>query len=222
MLGHAEAGARPPERAENLPELHVLGRNPFTRHPLVATHQVGVGAKATDRQLAAAKPPGVRTNPAEIAHGIADMGDLPIEHGNDTVGRHHQVAVTKVVVHQGWLGLGRQMFEQPARRKVDHRLRRVQCLIALPGRAHGLLGAQPFQARGEAGRLQVDGVDAGQDLTALLGQFWSNCCQRGIAHDARAERLALEPVHDKAIPKAVLGLKNPKDFRLGDAGAARS
>src|SRR5262249_18417261 len=84
MLGHAETGACPPEGAKNLPELHLCGVDWLTRAPLVATEQVGVGAKTPDRQVAAAKAPRVGANPAQIAHGIANMGNLPIQDGNNT------------------------------------------------------------------------------------------------------------------------------------------
>src|SRR5262245_14000726 len=101
VLGHAEAGASPPEGAEDLPELYVTWVYRLARYALIAAEQVGISAKSAHRQIAAPEPPGVRANPAEVAHGIADMGDLPVEDGDDTLVRYHHVAVAKVVVHQG-------------------------------------------------------------------------------------------------------------------------
>src|SRR5262245_36853518 len=113
------------------------------------------------------------------------------------------------------------MFEQPARGKVDHRLRRTQLLVALPGWAPYLLGTQVAQTRSQARCVQVDGMDAGEDLTALFGQLRSDRSERGVAHDARTERLTLKPFHDETVTEAILGREHCKNFRLGHTGSAR-
>src|SRR5262249_39092377 len=89
VLGQAETGACPPEGAKDFPKFQVCGVDLPTRDTWVATEQVGVGAKTADRQVAVAEAPGVGANPAEIAHRIANMGNLPIQDGNNTICRHH-------------------------------------------------------------------------------------------------------------------------------------
>ncbi len=41
------------------------------------------------------------------------------------------------------------------------------------------------------------------------------------AHDARSQRLALEPLHDEAVAEAVFRLEDPEHLGLGDARVAR-
>ena len=99
-LRHAEAAHRPPERAEHLPALDAVGIDALARDRLVAGEQVLVVAEAADRQVAAPEAPRVGADPAQVAHRVADVRGLPVEHGDDAGGRHHDVAVAEVVVHQ--------------------------------------------------------------------------------------------------------------------------
>src|SRR5882724_3275578 len=110
------------------------------------------------------------------------------------------------------------MLKQPAAGEIDHWLRGVERLIALPGLPHVLLGADATQARAEAGRVEVDGMDARENFATLLGEPRPDGIERGVAHDARSERLAVEPLHDEAVAEAVVRRQHPEDFRLGHAG----
>ena len=88
------------------------------------------------------KTPRVGQHPSQIAHRIADVSHFPIQHRNNTVSVDHHVAVTKVVVHQGRANVLRQVIQQPTRGVVDHGLRRIEILIALPGLAHIIFGRE--------------------------------------------------------------------------------
>src|SRR5205085_1890248 len=104
------------------------------------------------------------------------------------------------------------MLKQPAAGEIDHRLRGVERLVAFPGLEHVLLGADATQARAEAGGIEIDGVDAREHLAALFGEFWPDRLKRGIAHDAGAERFAVEPFHDEAVAEAVIRRQHPKNL----------
>ena len=67
---------------------------------LVAGPQVLALAEAADRLVDHAEAPGGGADPAQVLHRIADVGDLPVEHGAHAVRADDQVAVAKVAVHQ--------------------------------------------------------------------------------------------------------------------------
>ena len=64
-------------------------------------------------------------------------------------------------------------------------------------------------------------MDAREYLAALLGEQGADRVERMITHDLRAQRLALEPLHDEALAQAVLGGEHVQDLGLGHAGRAR-
>ena len=104
--------------------------------------------EAPDRELALSEPPRVRADPAEVAHRIAEMADLPVEHAGDSLGSDHQVAVAEVVVHDPVFDLVRQVVEQPTGGEVDHGLRRVELLVGVPHRVHELLRCDRLEVFG--------------------------------------------------------------------------
>ncbi len=65
-------------------------------------------------------------------------------------------------------------------------------------------------------------MNARQDLAALPCEQGPDRCELLPAHDARAQRLALEPLHEEAVAEAVLGLEHVVHLRLGNAGVARA
>ena len=176
VLRHAETTHRPPERTEHFPEFYVRGIDLRARYRLVTAKQIFVFAEAAHRQIAASEAPRVRTDPAEIAHRIADVRHFPVEHRNDAVGADHEVAVAEIVVHQRHLRIARQMFLQPATGVVDHRLRRVEQLVALPRLLDERSRVHRVEQRIEPGFLQVDRVDARENLAALERELRTHAC----------------------------------------------
>jgi hypothetical protein len=217
----AEAADRPPERAEYLPEPHAFGVDADARHGLVAREQVFARAEPAHGGLAA-EPPGVGADPAEIPHRIADVRELPVEHCVHAVRRHHEVAVAEVVVHQLHVrGVG-QVVHQPAGRVVNHRLWGIQGLIALPGLVDESLGSDLVQVRAQARGIEIDGVNAGEDLAALVGESRAQVLELGQPVDAGTQGLAVEPLHDEARAEAVVRSQHVVDLRLGHSGLLRT
>src|SRR5207248_9786278 len=100
-----------------------------------------------------AKTPGVDADPPQILHGIAEMGELPVQHRADAVGADDEVAVAEIAVHQRHLlrrtGIA---VTQPAQRQFEYRTRPAKAAVFpleignLPGRRH-LAKLWPFRCR---------------------------------------------------------------------------
>ena len=145
------------------------------------------------------------------------MGDLPVEHRDDTGPVDHQVAVAEVVVDQGPIRRIRQVLHQPARGEVDHRLRCAEGLVAAAGLLDETDRAEARQIAVEAVAFQVDRVQPAQNLAALPGQLRARFGEVGGAHDPRAQGDAVEPFHDEAGPELVGGLQHVEHLGPGDA-----
>src|SRR4051794_12710036 len=147
-LHHAAAHDAPAQRAHHFPEFDTRWIDlPPSR--LIAGEQLLTRAKAADRLVDLAKAPGVDADPAEILHGIAEMSELPIEHGTDPVGADDEIAVAEIAMHQRRLGgRTRIVVAQPAQRQFEHRLWPVQAAIVAIELAD-LLGCAPAAQPGQ-------------------------------------------------------------------------
>ena len=142
MFCHAQTAYGPPKRTKHLPKSYRLGVHGYAANRFVTREEISGFAESAHRQMISTKTPRVGQHPPQIAHRITDVGHFPIQHRNNTVSVDHHVAVTKVVVHQGRANVLRQVIQQPTRGVVDHWLRRVEILIALPGLAHIIFGCE--------------------------------------------------------------------------------
>src|SRR5262245_1979374 len=79
-LHHAAAHDAPAQRAHHFPEHHTF-RIDLAAGFFVPCKQLFAGAKAADRLVDLAEAPGVDADPTEVLHGVADMRELPIQHG---------------------------------------------------------------------------------------------------------------------------------------------
>ncbi len=219
VLGHSEAADRPPERAEHLPELHVVAVDGASRHRLVAREEVVVAAESADRQIPATEPPRVGADPPEIAHRVADVGCLPVENRVEADGRiDHHVAVAEVVVNEGDLVVLRQSFHQPPGGEIDHRLGRRVLPVALPGLSQVLRRRQLGEHLANPGCSHVDLVNPGELLTALVGEARPDLVEVGGADDTCTEGDPVEPLHEEADTDTVVVLKHVVHGGLGNAG----
>ena len=204
MLSHAKTANGPPERAEHLPEAHPFRVHRLAGFGLVAREEIGGVAKSAHRQVAAPKAPGVGADPAEVAHGVADVGHFPVEDGDDPLTVDHEVAVAEVVVDQLQVRGVRQVVQQPAAGVIDHRLRRRELTVTLPSLLHELGGRDSVERLIQAGGLQIDGVDARQYASAFEGELRTHRFELRRANDARPQGLAVQPLHEEALAQTVL------------------
>src|SRR3954470_1252062 len=104
---HSHQG--PLDAAERLPEPDVGGVDRAAAGALVGAEQVVAVAEAADRRAAAA-PPGLDPDPAQVEHRIADVGELPVEHAAHAAVADDQVAVAEVAVDDRGPRSGRQVL----------------------------------------------------------------------------------------------------------------
>src|SRR5579871_3741776 len=116
-LHHADAHYAPSQRAHHFPERHAI-RIDVAACRLVAREQFLARAESADRLVDLAEAPGVDADPAEILHGIAEMGKLPVEHRAYAVRADDEIAMAEIAVHQRHLRRrARIMVAQPAQRQ---------------------------------------------------------------------------------------------------------
>src|SRR5216684_5492890 len=111
---------RPLHVAERLPVANVLRIDGKSTGALVSGVEVLARSEAPDRP-AAAEPPGADTQPAEIHHRIAKLGQFPIEHAADAIFIDDQIAHPEVAVHDALARLPRQMIGEPAKGEFERR-----------------------------------------------------------------------------------------------------
>src|ERR1700761_4606160 len=98
-LHHAAAHHAPAQRPHHFPEFHTC-RIGLAASSLIARKQLLARTKAADGLVDLAKAPGVDADPTEILHGIAEMGELPVEYRANAVGANDEVAVAEIAMHQ--------------------------------------------------------------------------------------------------------------------------
>src|SRR5690349_1539334 len=97
-LHHAAAHEAPAQRAHNLPKRHARWIDAAAGR-LIACEQFLARAEAADRLIDFAEAPGMDADPAEILHGIAEVGELPIQNRAQPVGADNEIAVAEVAMH---------------------------------------------------------------------------------------------------------------------------
>ena len=140
------------------------------------------------------------------------MRDLPVEHTDHAIAwRNHEIAIAEIVVHQGQRRLGRQIVEQPARGVVDHRLWRDELLVITPLAMHKGGGGKRFEMRTQIVGIEVDGMNARQDLAALIGEARADGGELLAFDDACAQRFAAQPFHQEAVAQTVASFEHVQD-----------
>src|ERR1700743_856103 len=97
-LHHAAAHHTPAQGAHYFPEFYARNID-FAATLLVAREQLLARTEATDRLFDLAPPPGVDADPPQVFHRIAEMRELPVQHGPDAIGADDEIAVAEVAVH---------------------------------------------------------------------------------------------------------------------------
>src|SRR3954464_6356263 len=93
-LHHAAAHDAPAQRTHHFPEFHA-GRVGLAAGGFIAGEQILARTKTADRLVNLAEPPGVDADPAQILYRVAEMRELPVQHGADAVGADDEVAVAE-------------------------------------------------------------------------------------------------------------------------------
>ena len=136
---------------------------------LVAGDQVVAVAKSTDRLVDLAAAPGVGAQPAEVAHGIAEVGEFPVEYGSQSVGADDHIAIAEVAVHERVRrGICVHALAQPAKGELENRPRLAEpavCLVHVGNLARRGLAGQHGQQR------CIHTMDARENAADLKGEL---------------------------------------------------
>src|ERR1700719_2180716 len=90
----------PSQRAERHPEAQGVVVDLPAAGAFVGRDQIGDRAEAADELVGHSEPPRLHAQPTEILDGIAQVRELPIEHGADALGSDDEVPVPEVAVHE--------------------------------------------------------------------------------------------------------------------------
>jgi hypothetical protein len=85
---------------------------------------------------------------------------------------------------------------------------------------HERFRVKRVEALAEPSRIEIDGVDLGQNLAALKCQLWSNLVEFGGAHNSCPKSDAIEPLHDESFAETVRRLKDVMYDGFGDTHPA--
>src|SRR6478736_3730607 len=91
-LHHAAAHDAPAQRTHYFPEHHAIRVDLATAF-LVTGEQILPRAKPADWLVDLAEPPRIDADPAQILHGIAEMGEFPVKHRAHAVRPDDEIAV---------------------------------------------------------------------------------------------------------------------------------
>src|SRR5207302_1317006 len=96
-LHHAAAHDAPAQRPHHFREFYARWIGLAARG-LIARKQLLARAKTADGLVDLAETPGIDADPAEILHGIAEMGELPVQHRANAVGADDEIAVAEIAM----------------------------------------------------------------------------------------------------------------------------
>ena len=156
--------------------------------------------------LGRAEAPGPDAEPGQVLVDLADVDQLPVQHGRQPGFVDDQVAHPEVAVHQHLRRRRRPVCGEPAERPLECRC----------GVAHLVESVAPLGelvGRGQADPVRVGAVDRGQRLRALLQQSLA----AGVvecALDPPDDRLAADGVADQErIAQCGRGIVGRQDVR---------
>ena len=153
---------------------------------MIGGEQVLPFAEAADGPVHA-EAPRLHTQPAQVLHGVADVGQLPIEYGAQAIRSEDEIAVAEVAVNDGRAGSGRAPLLQPTEGQLERRMRLPESVEHRPPCVHDVaLGVEPGHP---VERYRVDGRQCFATLARQLRQ-----CRRVllVAEDLAGNRLALD------------------------------
>src|SRR5436309_6319395 len=161
--GLHDAHDPPLEGPERLPPAERVAIDRSSARCLVRLDQLLVATEAADRPVHA-ESPRTRAQPPQVLHRVTQVGELPVEHRPNAFRPDDEVAVAKVTVDDrhpaGPWAVGRQ----PAERQLERR-------VGLAERVEHAAELLDLVLLDEAvDAFRRNGVEPGQDLTALAGQ----------------------------------------------------
>jgi len=125
----ADADHPPFQRAERDPEPQRVLVDRLPAPGPVGTQQIVDVAESADELAGDAETPRLHAQPAEILDGIAEMGELPIEHRAYAFRPDDEVAVAEVAVDElGMCRGGRQPCGQRAQSQLERGVGLTECV----------------------------------------------------------------------------------------------
>src|SRR5215218_5131665 len=90
----------PLQRAHRLPEAELDRVDVAPAGGPVRREQIVHGSEAADALIGHTESPRLHAQPAEVLDRVAEVRELPVEHGSDAVRADDEVAVAEVAVHE--------------------------------------------------------------------------------------------------------------------------
>ena len=147
--------------------------------------------------------------------GIAEVGELPVEYGSQSVGADDHIAIAEVAVHERVRrGICVHALAQPAKGELENRPRLAEkavCLVHVGNLARRGLAGQHGQQR------YIHAMDARKNAADLKGELRADRRERFAPDDPMAEPFTLDVFHQEAAPDAVSGSKHVNDMRRWNA-----
>lgn len=168
---------------------------------MIACEQVIHRSKSADRIGDFTKAPGRGADPAEVLGRIAEMGDFPIQRCAYAVWTDHQIAISKVAMHQDDGPLFRDAVFEQAQGQFEGWARIVEAAVDLLI----LIDLRTSIHHRQRGQLRlVHGVNAGKQRSALASKFRSGASEFVIAQNFTRDRFARDAPHDIGSSQSVL------------------
>ena len=181
-----QAAGRPLHVAEDLPDAQLVERD-LTAGQLVVALEVRLDvADAAEPARVRAEPPRTHERPRHVLDRIADVRELPVEHGDEVI-RDGEVAEPEVAVHERPLARRREPLAHPREPVLDRRMRLADG-VELVVEARDRVAAREKLQR-------LDRVDLRQLVRHLQRQRL-----RRIAHEPASDRLAFDELHRERLP----------------------
>src|SRR4051812_37409926 len=178
----SDAHHAPLQRAQDLPPADDVGVDGPARRLGIGREQVVVVAEPADGTVDT-ESPRLHTQPPEILHWVAEMRQLPIEDGAQTIRADDEVAVAEVAVNDRRRCALRSALVEPTQCELERRMRLAEPVehAAPHGDGVGLEGEAVYI-------VDRDRMDAGQRRTTLGGEQRTSAGIRLIAQDLARDR----------------------------------
>src|SRR5207302_4018621 len=184
----SEAADRPRDVAGELPVVELLQPD-IEAGQLVVAHEVRLDvADPAQPALGDAEAPGTDEREGEVARGVVEVRELPVEDADETILVDDEVADAEVAVDDERRTPWRPVLAQPPEPELDRRVRLADLVELL----HEPVDRRVLEERQPLRRQRVD---LGQLLRHLLRQPIGH----GHADDAAPDRLTFEPLHDERL-----------------------
>src|SRR3954468_6652576 len=193
-----KAADRPADVAGELPVVELLGPD-VEPGQLVVALEIGLDiADPSEPQPVRAEAPRADEREREIARGIVEVRELPVEHADEPAPVDHKIPDPEVAVDDDGLPRRRSVLAQPPEPELD-------CRVRLPHPAELVDQALDGRLLEERQPLRRQGMD----LRELVRHLHRQLLGHRPADDAAPDLLALQPLHDERL--APLQVRDVRD-----------